>query len=377
MGKYDKIGKGGSSHFGYALIALGVLALLALAITTTVYSVDTFKKVSDNARNAAATCAPVAIETYNFERAGLVSALTDPPVGLNFYTNGNFTSNNGNLTQKVGYVQLLSAPYTSTVAQSTIGYLDHIKYVANANKTFELSLTHETVCSLSTSVQISGLSGQPFPAIQVQDADADLRLASAGLKTFDNVTYIGAGFQVTNTKIYATYDRSPLGQATSDYAAFTFAVPVGTRTPSQYNVMAVAYNKAKQYIRWLLDGIEVFRVDSVGMLISRQYMLIDYGGQEAAAFPDSIQCGFGTFSLLDAYAPCVATRVNAAGGVQCTFNSTYVGLVQLQTPSVYINPRTGSGAATFWNGTDPQGARLFGQGANMNLRNFEVYSQSC
>lgn len=355
---------------GFTLFA--VIAVLALAITDVVFTVETYNKVKN--QSSEDECETSVITYYDF--VDPTGSLTNPPFGMSFFTYGNFTGNNGNITLKDGYSQLLSSPYTLTVPQGDTGGLDHVKWLSYVNRTYPLSVYQETICSAKMSVQTTGVSSQPFGTL-VQNPDADIRLAGAALTTVDPYTYITADFFMTNTKIYALYERLPFGRTDLyNYAAFTFAIPIADRSPDDYHTLAIGYNLQLQYIRWILDGIEVFRVDTVGMLITRQYMLVDYGGQEETLFPQNIQCGFGTFSIMDGYAPCVAKEFNAGFAQQCTFSSTQdYGLVQLSNSTDYLDPRTGMAPAMFNNTAGAQSSKLFGQGAIMNIENLQVYTQ--
>ena len=51
------------------------------------------------------------------------------------------------------------------------------------------------------------------------------------------------------------------------FAAFSFAVPVLTRRPSDRHRLAIAYDRAAGVVRWLADGKEVYRVDTLGARI--------------------------------------------------------------------------------------------------------------
>ena len=156
----------------------------------------------------------------------------------------------------------------------------------------------------------------------------------------------------TNKRIYALYEHLPFGRASmggpyGEYAAFTYAVPIFTRVPGDFHTVAVVYDRAAGVVSWTVDGQEKFRVDNLGFRIGRTNLLLDHGGTEQSFVPTQLDCGMGSFSLLDAH------------GAQNK------GLAKLSTlPDFYFNPTVGPPTPEVF--VDPQSrqsSRLFGQGA--------------
>ena len=85
-------------------------------------------------------------------------------------------------------------------------------------------------------------------------------------------------------------------------------------------------------------------------------MTLDHGGTEEVVSPRQLDCGMGMFTLLDAHLP------------------SKVGLVKVSdTPSFYFNPEVGAPTPeTFVDGTSLLSNRLFGQGAEFDVRNLTV-----
>jgi hypothetical protein len=187
-----------------------------------------------------------------------------------------------------------------------------------------------------------------------------VRLASFAMNTIDLESFMVFDFMFTNNRIYAIYERLPFGRGTmGNYAAFTYAVPVQAYTPWDYYNMKIAYDRTAGVVKWLINGVEVFRVNRIGYrLESRQYMLIDHGGTEQAVSMNQLNCGMGMFTLLDGASP--------SGG----------GLVRLtNAPNFYFQPQVGTSQALwFADETSQQGSRLFGQGAEFDVEEIVVKS---
>jgi hypothetical protein len=144
-----------------------------------------------------------------------------------------------------------------------------------------------------------------------------------------------------------------------NYAAFSFMIPVASRTPKQKHHLKIAYDKAAGTVRWLLDDVEVFRVDQIGKRIDRQYMTLDHGGVEEIVSPHQLNCGMGLFTLLDAALPSgqALVRLSAA-------------------PNFYYEPAVGEPTAeTFVDESSSSGSRLFGQGAELRMQKYVVESR--
>jgi hypothetical protein len=248
------------------------------------------------------------------------------------------------------------------------GILDHIKWFAFPNSTastgypgFDAVPGQVLSCHSWMSVRTYGTEGHPFGGA-VADPDRDLRLASGILNAGDPETSMIFDFFVTNEQVYAFYERLPERRAElGNYAAFSYAVPVAERSPSQRHHFEIAYDRAAGVVRWLLDGDEVFRVDRVGeRLASRQHLVLDHGGTEQQVAPRQLRCGLGLLSLLDGELPGQPALVRLSSA-----------------PSFYFDPTVGEPAPqTFGDDESTESNRLFGQGAGLSVSRFVVSTTS-
>jgi hypothetical protein len=258
--------------------------------------------------------------------------------------------------------------------RNTIGHdgnslapMDHAKWIVLMNHFssagepgFDAVAGQELGCEAVMSGQVFGTEAQPF-GNAVIDPDADLRLASVAMSAFDAETFVIFNFVLTNDLVYAFYERPAFARAPgANDAAFSFAVPVMRRSPGDTHRLAIAYDRDAGTARWLIEGVEVFRVDAIGArLPDRKHMLIDLGGYDVALSPAQLDCAMGMFDFLDGYGP------------------TGRGLVQVDAnPDDYFDPRLGPPARmTFIDPASLPSDRLFGQGAAMRVERFDVWSR--
>lgn len=245
------------------------------------------------------------------------------------------------------------------------GDLDHVKWAVFMNHTassgfsgFDAIPGQELSCETTISGQSFGNAGHPF-GTAVKNPNDDLRLGSVVMNTIDFDTSMVFDFFLTNERIYAFYERLSFARDRyGNYAAFSFAIPVGLRTPTDKHNLKIAYNKAAGTVRWLVNNTEVYRVTRIGHLINRRYMTIDHGGIEATVSPNQLNCGMGMFTLLDGHKP------------------SNIGLVRLSSlPNFYFNPKVGAPEAEMFVDNDSLPSnRLFGQGAELRIRKYVVSS---
>jgi hypothetical protein len=252
--------------------------------------------------------------------------------------------------------------FSKTVAQEQTsglpGGLDHVKWLVYMNHLsssgvpgFDAPLGQKLVCQTTLGGFTLGTDDHPFGSAVVDPQD-DLRLASFALNTIDFQTNMVFDVFYTNKRIYALYEHLPFGRASmggpyGEYAAFTYAIPILTRVPGDFHTVAVVYDRAAGVVSWTVDGQEKFSVNNLGFRIGRTNLLLDHGGTEESFIPTQLNCGMGSFSLLDAH------------GAQNK------GLAKLSTlPGFYFNPTLRPPAPEVF--VDPhslQSSRLFGQGA--------------
>lgn len=245
--------------------------------------------------------------------------------------------------------------------------LDHVKWLAFMNHQassgypgFDAAEGQELTCETTLSGQSFGTSGHPFGKA-VKNPNDDLRLGAVAMNTIDFDTFMVFDFFLTNERIYAFYERLPFARERyGNYAAFSFEIPVAKRKPNDTHNLKIAYDKAAGTVRWLVDDVEVYRVSNIGHLIDRRLMTLDHGGTEETVIPNQLDCGMGMFTLLDGYLP------------------SKKALVRLSTaPDFYFDtPRGEPTPQTFVDETSQDSSRLFGQGAELRMRQYVVSSRS-
>lgn len=323
--------------------------------------------------------------------------------------NGVLDGTDGSFSVEEGVLSIDSTPFTFTVPPSgdgptVFGGIDHVKflaYVGDQQGTFRAYPTHsQGGCAEATELVYEGnitcqvdldyenmpseyaSGGSPFP-------EEDYRMASCGFNTiafqdFNNGAGKGAwqvaNFLLTNQAIFILNERLPFGKpgfggSLNDYAGFTQATKVAQRKPSEYHKVAIAFNAAKQTIRYLIDDEEVYRVTRPGSIPHRCETAIFHGGEPENSFPEFVSVGFGTFTILDGY--------HWDNGI-CE-GSGYYPLARLDSnPDAYYDPHhwgqpfpdtldDGDWYAPYPSVSD----RVWGQGADMTIDYLRVYNQKC
>jgi hypothetical protein len=276
-----------------------------------------------------------------------------PDARWSYSAAGPHVADDGEATTGLGGLRVVSRPFTRTLAPEQEnefglpGTLDHVKWLAFTTHTastgvpgFDALPGQELAFETSFTGRTHGTDGHPFGAAVLAD---DLRLAAVAFNAFDQETFLVFDFFLTNTQIYAIYERLPFArEALGAYAAFSYAIPVATRSTGDRHSLKFAYARSAGVVRWLIDGIEVFRVSRIGYhLPGREHLVLDHSGTESAAEPRQLNAGLGIFTLLDATGP--------VGGP---------GLVQISTAEGYY-----PAAQPFLDPASKKTSRLFGQGA--------------
>ncbi|AKI79618.1 hypothetical protein [Acanthamoeba polyphaga mimivirus] len=262
----------------------------------------------------------------------------------------------GVVTQNFTGLTVNSVPFTQTVP---IGN-EHPKWLKFYKDAFPLYNDREVIFETEMSgVQV--IDGNSIPEKmkpRIRNVDDDLRLASGALNVIDPNTWMVFDFFVTNTAIYAFYERLPFGKTSStpsnttsqfgnksfhdkfthngsihngsihngsihtrshcnpnpdvptdlgNYAAFSNAIWVARRSAddplSQFSKLAIGIHKGKGLVTWYIDDVPVFTWDRIGYRMHDEYRMVDHGGIEGIVSPDSMRLGFGTFSLFDMNLP--------------------------------------------------------------------------
>jgi hypothetical protein len=240
---------------------------------------------------------------------------------------------------------------------------DHAKWLAYMNHLssagvpgFDTRAERELAGTARLGGRTFGTDRHPFGSA-VADPQTDLRLAAFAMTTIDLESFVVFDFLFTNRHIYAFYERLPFARtAANPYAAFSYAIPVAARREGDVHEATIAYDRRTGIARWLLQGVEVFRVAKVGRLLdSREHMVLDLGGREDTVVPRQLAFGMGLFTLLDA----------AIDGAP--------PLVRLSDQLTYLSPSTGAAhTPAFVDESSRLESRLFGQGAEMDVESYTV-----
>ena len=265
--------------------------------------------------------------------------------------------------------------FTSTVVSESDprsvglpGGVDHVKWLVYANHLssrgypgFDPNAQGKVGCEAWIGGRTYGTGGHPFGSA-VSNASDDLRLAAFALNTIDIETFMVFDFFMTNEGIYAFYERLPFarGSALGNYAAFSYAKLVAPNHPGELHKLSIVYDKPTNTVRWSVDNQVVQTVSRLGLLIDRSNMIIDHGGTPAEVSLNQLNCGMGTFTLLD------AGRVG--GGTALAKIST--------APDFYYQPAVGAPSPqTFVDNSSADGSRLFGQGAELLVEKYKVIAR--
>lgn len=261
--------------------------------------------------------------------------------------------------------------YTATVRREALtqgipAIFDHIKWQASVNHTSSSGLCgFDAVPGKSLAIEAVmgcetyGTKNHPF-GDAVLNSEDDFRLASAVLLIVDPKSNMVFDFFLTNTTIYAFYERVPsMRRQLGNYAAFSYAFPVAKRKTGDYNRLKIAYNQDRNTVKWFVDGKEVFSVSQIGKRIGREGMFLDAGGEEEMVTIEQLNCGLALFTLLD----------GALNGKPA--------LVDLSGKAEYFDPRKGEPEPLrFVDGESREESRLFGQGAELRCQEFSVFYET-
>jgi len=325
----------------------------------------------------------------------------------------------GMVTQNKSGLTISSTPFTFTISVGN----EHPKWLHYYKNTFNVPCKGELIYEAKVAVRqdINLDIVPPILRSRIRNIQDDIRLCTAGINLLDQKTWMVADFFLSNQSIYAFYERLPFGRAgtpipselsnlyerlpevdghnpPNDYAAFSNAIRVGSRTANpekDFHKLAIGINRDKDYIKWYIDGKEVFRVDQIGTRLPDEYRLLEHGGQAQSVADElgPINIGFGTFSLLDMALPYNYSREYVQGDSQAISQ-----LVQLELDPPL--PNYPSGYAELYQGltgkqrglidpsetfavtlgqfpNDNQEIKLFGQGAVLRLKYIKVYVKDC
>lgn len=309
--------------------------------------------------------------------------------GVDFGDDGTVTYNNVNK-----YLEINSGTFTKTwvATPAATGGLDHVKYLAYHKQAFVLpndgsELLYEATVSAKQTI---GTIPIAF-ADGVTNPFSDLRLAGSAVNSIDYVSWMVYDIFLTDETIYAFYERLPFGRtdfggSDVNYHAFSHCIPIGKRNRESplddYVTVGIAVNKAKGYVRYLVNGQEKFRVTDIGAPLDRKYRILDHGGITQHISPSNWNIGFGNFTLLDMSNPCaasgdpaIAMKMVADANANANTPLLQLGLIGQYVDPDQVDIATGANiAATFLDTTN--GNRLFGNGAVMRIKSLAVKKQN-
>jgi hypothetical protein len=275
-----------------------------------------------------------------------------------------YVATDGTLLVVGDMLQVNSNPFVETYNNP----FDRFKYFIVFGSSFAAQTSQEASFMAVISAHTNMTDQSPFTS--VQDPASDFRLGYAGFTVFDESSELWFSYFITNDTVFAGYERyTPFG-VTSPYAMFTFAMPLISILPDSIHTYAINFNAGQKSVRWIVDGVEVYKIYSIGSFITNEFRPLLATGTEDVTFPNQVRIGFGTFDFLEAYSPCVVTVPAPFGGTMCSFPALSTGLVQLRTG--LTNPFNGvSGAVYESTGVSP-GSRIWGQGVTMYIANVTV-----
>lgn len=318
------------------------------------------------ARTDAAATTTVLLQddfSHGFSTSGS-GAVWNPPAGTDGLVS---TSSQGLKVVPTGTNPTTGLPaFAWTTGQQSAGGLgtfDHIKWAAMLKHTassgidgFDTPSSGTLSCTTTLGATGTGMAQQPFGAA-VSDPDADPRLGSGVMLFTDQESGVIFDFFVTNKKIYAVYERRRISE-TQTYASFSYAVPVANRSSAtEHDTLRISYNRAASAVTWAVNGTSVLSVSHVGTrAIDRAYMTLDHGGTEETVDLRQLDCGLGTFTLLD-----------GAMGAEPR------GLVRIDSAIDYYDPKTGAPTPqTFLDEASTAADRLWGQGVELDVCDIKV-----
>lgn len=291
-----------------------------------------------------------------------------------------FTTNDGKFTADCHGGKVDSTEFTRWNYATRVYEFDNIKFMIYAIAPAPIPKNGDLTVEFEGTGQTYKANQNPFPKDITQFND--FRMAYSFFTTFDEVTGFNFQFLLTNDRVYVVYSRYNYGWVLGDaYAAFTFVIPVKMRKPCDWHNMKIIFHDDKKQVSWRLENREIFRLKNPGYRLDRQLMVIDFGGAEGPAFPKSIQYGFGTGTMLQAYPACKRSDKCC----DCKFPTLRQGLVNtgnLQAFPLY-NPLLGPTTpavyyrAHLYDQIDSRDDHIWGQGATLEIKKIVVYQNPC
>lgn len=287
----------------------------------------------------------------------------------------NIVSNDGQIITQPECLTINSSPYMFTTSTTPN---DHLKFYTILKTPFNAPAQGEIVFECIVSLLQTGIDKVPESIVGsqftgVNNVNSDLRLASGKFSITDPDSLIDFGFLLTNEDIYINYyrsieiERTPIG--------FIQTIPIQKRNSgdplNDFVKLAIGYNKHNNYVRWLINDVEVYRINRLGFPLQRNTRIIEYNESGIVpnynlVIPDRLTGGFGTVSYMDGYQPQNLGGISNAGLLD--FNNSEVDPL--------VTAVNGSTVpATFmalYNSLGFNGSN-FGQGAILRIKYMSIY----
>jgi hypothetical protein len=177
-----------------------------------------------------------------------------------------------------------------------LGDMDHLRWAAFADCP-PAGAAGRVEVSARLAAQGFGLDRHPYGAA-VPDPRRELKCGAAVLICVDRPTGMVFDFIVTDRCVFAVYER--LAFPGTDWAGFSYAVPVVEREPGDHHDLAIAYDGPAGTAAWSVGGERVLAVDAIGRRLpgprARQFAKRDNGLPDRAAVPAQFSFGLGVFT---------------------------------------------------------------------------------
>lgn len=269
---------------------------------------------------------------------------------------------------KGGFID--STVFTKWVPPSSLPEANRDKFFIYADAVAEIPKNGRLVVEFEGTGETFKTDQGPFPSQVIQSND--LRAANVQFCTFDNDTGVHFNWILTNDRVYVSY---------MIVDAFVYVLPIKQRRPCDWHNMQTVFNERNKNVIFSLDGKEMLRLTKIGYQLERQYMVVDNGTLEGPVWPLTIQYGFGTFQMIDAYPAC--KRSDSC--CDCCFPLVREGLTNalFGFAPPQFNPLLGApNLAQYWvSNADPEQAVMtdfiWGQGAKLGIKKLIVYQDRC
>lgn len=169
--------------------------------------------------------------------------------------------------------------------------------------------------------------------------DEDVYYGCGALVAVDFSTGFVFDHLVTNTKIYALYNRLPIYQSPdNDYLSFSYMIPIASRKPDEYNLLTMSFNKREGTVDYLVDGRRRLRLTKVGLPIDEKFKTIpSTGSVPTLLYPNAMAFGPGALIAQELFPVCQGTTFDQCLRKQTIFNArlTNCQYAPIQDPNTY------------------------------------------